>query len=632
MKALPWLGKNGTTRSDSWAALRISFLFFLVAALWIIFSDKLVETLFQDPYWLTLAQTVKGIGFVLVMALLVFLSIHRELAIRRAAQETMRRSEERYRTIVETADEGVWMIDAGGQTIFANAKIGQMLGYPVTGMIGKSVFDFMDDEGQRITKQNLARRSQGTRKQHDFCFRRADGSELWALLSTSPLYDADGQFSAVLAMVSDITSRRQAEQQARERLNMLEALYAGAQRLSESLNMSGLCAAITHSCVEVFDTKLAWVGSTEPDGVVMIQAHYPPNAAYIRSLTVRWDESVHGRGPVGRATRSGQPVVLSDISADPDYAPWRQEALSHGFHSSAAFPLISSNRTLGTLSVYSDHCDYFSPQRIEFFQAFARQAAAAMENVALYAQVREYAAQLERRVAERTAALGESNDELSAFVYMVTHDLRAPLRGMQGLALALLEDYGKTLPDIGQDYARRIIAAAERMEVLIRDLLAYSQVSRAQLKVNATDLADVIDEALNHFEPELGDRRAHIVVQAPMYTVNAHASTLVQIVSNLISNAVKFISAGIEARVRLWAEDRGCYVRLWVEDNGIGIADDDRERIFRAFERLHGIESYSGTGIGLAIVQRGIERMGGSVGVESRIGEGSRFWLELPRV
>ncbi len=619
------------TRSDTWAALRISLLFFLVAALWIIFSDRLVEALFRDPYWLTLAQTVKGIGFVLVMALLVFLSIHKELALRRTTQETVRQSEERYRTIVETADEGVWMIDAGGRTIFANAKMGQMLGCPVTGMIGKSVFDFMDDAGRRITEQNLARRSEGTHEQNNFCFRRTDGSDLWARLLISPFYDAGGRFSAALAMVSDITSRRQAEQQARERLNMLEALYDGAQRLSESLDMSGLCAAITRSCVEAFNTKLAWVGSTEPDGVVMIQAHYPPNAAYMGSLTVRWDDSAEGKGPVGRAIRSGQPVVMPDISVDPDYAPWRQEALSQGFRSSAAFPLISSNRALGTLSVYSDHCNYFSPQRIEFFQAFAHQAAAAMENAALYAQVREYAAQLERRVAERTAALSESNDELSAFVYMVTHDLRAPLRGMQGLAQALLEDYGMMLADVGQDYARRIIAAAERMEILIRDLLAYSQVSRAQLKVNATDLADVIDEALNQIEPELGGRHAHIVVEAPMYMVNAHASTLVQIVANLISNAVKFVAADIKARVRLWAEDRGRYARLWVEDNGIGIADDDRERIFRAFERLHGIERYSGTGIGLAIVQRGIERMGGSVGVESRVGHGSRFWLELPR-
>jgi len=618
-------------RSDVVAALRISLLYFLVSALWIIFSDQVAEALVHNRHWLTLVETMKGIGFVFLTAVLLYFAMYRELAARRRSQETLRHSDERYRTIVETAEEGVWVVDADVRTVFANAKMGQMLQCAPADMVGRSAFEFMDAEGRRITEQNMARRGQGMREQHDFRFQRADGSDLWALLSTSPMYDARGSFNGALAMVTDITPRRQAERQARERLDMLEALYVGAQGLSESLDMGGLCEAITRSCVDAFDAKLAWIGNAESDGHVMIQAHYPPDAGYLRDLTVRWDDSAQGQGPVGRAIRSGRPQVTSDIASDPNFGPWRQQALAQGFLSIASFPLISSRRTLGSLNVYSDRGGFFTPQRLEFFQAYARQAASAMENSTLYSQVREHAAQLERHVAERTAALTESNDALNAFVYMVSHDLRAPLRGMQGLAQALSEDYSNRFDAVGRDYVQRIIAATQRMEALIENLLTYSQVSRTQLQVGFTNLADVIDEALSYMEAELNGRHAHIVVQAPMYPVVAHASTLVQIVANLLSNAVKFVAPDVEAKVRLWAEDHGDSVRLWVEDNGIGIATGDRERIFRAFERLHGLETYSGTGIGLAIVRRGVEQMGGTVGVDSCPGEGSCFWLELPR-
>jgi signal transduction histidine kinase len=117
---------------------------------------------------------------------------------------------------------------------------------------------------------------------------------------------------------------------------------------------------------------------------------------------------------------------------------------------------------------------------------------------------------------------------------------------------------------------------------------------------------------------------------APSQVV-AHPTTLAQAVANLLSNAVKFVAPGTRPRVRVWAEESEGWVRLWVEDNGIGIAPDDHERIFRVFERLHGVDVYPGTGIGLAIVRRGVERMGGRVGVESELGKGSRFWIELPR-
>ena len=240
--------------------------------------------------------------------------------------------------------------------------------------------------------------------------------------------------------------------------------------------------------------------------------------------------------------------------------------------------------------------------------------------------------QAANRNLEATAArLRETNEELEAFVYSVSHDLRAPLRAMEGFAQALLEDYGEGMDPTARDYAGRIIAAARRMDVLIQDLLAYSRVSRTEVRLGSVALERVIQDVLQELEAEIREKNAQVLVEEPLPLVQAHYTILCQVLSNLLSNAVKFVAEGVRPRVRMWAEERGEWIRLWVEDNGIGIPPEYYERIFRIFERLHGIETYPGTGVGLAIVKKGVERMGGRVGVESEVGQGSRFWIELYR-
>ncbi|MBD2088726.1 CHASE3 domain-containing protein [Microcoleus sp. FACHB-1515] len=244
-------------------------------------------------------------------------------------------------------------------------------------------------------------------------------------------------------------------------------------------------------------------------------------------------------------------------------------------------------------------------------------------------EVQQLNASLEQRVQERTAQLQEANEEMEAFSYSVAHDLRAPLRGMQGFAEALLEDYGDRLDSEGREYAQFIIASAQRLETLIQDLLAYSRLSRAELPLRAIDLNGVVAEAIQQLENDLIRSQAQMIIQFNLPSVTGHRSTLIQVVSNLISNAVKFVAEGVRPKVEISAEKQGDRVRLWVIDNGIGIEDKYYSRIFRVFERLHGVEAYPGTGVGLAIVRKGTERMGGSVGVESKLDAGSRFWIEL---
>ncbi len=240
----------------------------------------------------------------------------------------------------------------------------------------------------------------------------------------------------------------------------------------------------------------------------------------------------------------------------------------------------------------------------------------------------DHAANLEHLVQERTAALTASNKQMELFIYTVAHDLRAPLRTMQGFSTLLLEEAGHGLSEAARSFAGRISRSAQFMDALLRDLLAFSQLSQAEIQLLPIKLETVVGAVLSSLAGEIQEANARVELLPPWPAVLAHEATVGQALANLVRNALKFVADGVQPVVKIWAEERDGWVRLWVEDKGIGIAPEYQEQIFGLFKRLHG-ERFAGTGLGLAILQKGVERMGGRVGLESSTGQGSRFWLEL---
>lgn len=237
-----------------------------------------------------------------------------------------------------------------------------------------------------------------------------------------------------------------------------------------------------------------------------------------------------------------------------------------------------------------------------------------------------------RRSAERNEELEQVNRTLESFAYTVSHDLRAPLRNMQGYVRALTEDCADRLHENGRGYLRSIEEVATKMDVLIGDVLEFSRIARVELPREPVNLRATVEEACALLKNVADEKGATVSTEiAPDWVVSAHHQTLVQVLTNLLSNALKFVPAGLKPEVRLWAERRNSSrIRLWVEDNGIGIDAANHQRIFEVFHRLHGEEMYPGTGIGLALVKKSMERLGGQAGVQSSVGKGSRFWIELP--
>jgi len=232
-------------------------------------------------------------------------------------------------------------------------------------------------------------------------------------------------------------------------------------------------------------------------------------------------------------------------------------------------------------------------------------------------------------LAMTTAKLQDSLEQLEAFSYSLSHDMRGPLRAIRSFAELVLEERGEQIGLPARDHLERVVSSAVRLQRLIEDVLAFSQVSRQEVKAEAVDVEKLLDSIIAEL-PEMQPPKAEILIRRPIPLAKGQQASLTQCITNLLDNAVKFVPPGTLPKIHIWGESVGQQMRLWFVDNGIGIDEAAQRHLFHLFYRVRNQDEYPGRGIGLAIVRKAVERMNGSVGVGSAPGKGSRFWIRLP--
>lgn len=524
----------------------------------------------------------------------ILVQIH-DITERTRAEEKLRRSEERYRNIVDTAREGIWLIDSNRIITFVNRRMTELLGYSEEEMTGRPLFDFMDGEARREAEQYLAQSKQNGHRSHDFRFRHKDGQEVSTLITTSPMSDGRGKTTKTLGMVTDITERILAEKELRKSEKKLRHV------LDNSVDVVYELSAENHLYNYISSSALRVLGIS-PNDLIQYGRDKLTNLIYEedREAVTKYYQHVLSMPQEQEAHQHGEPMSVEyRIRYNESECRWMREtsrAVSNGNNLPIAI--------IGTIRDITNRKE---------------------ADMVIHRMNRE----LEQRVAERTIELEVSNKELESFSYSVSHDLRAPLRSIDGFSKILLEDYLESLGDRGQNYLQRIRAASQRMGQLIDDLLTLSRVTRNSVNRVELNLGTIANSLIQEYQRAQPERTLQFRNSSDII-VYADANLTRILLKNLLNNAWKFSSRRDDAVIELGVmnnEDEKIY---FIRDNGVGFDMAYAHKLFGAFQRLHPVSEFEGTGIGLATVQRILHKHGGRIWAEGAVGQGATFYFTLP--
>jgi PAS domain S-box-containing protein len=493
------------------------------------------------------------------------LGIATDITERHRAEEAVRASEVRYRRIVEMANQGIWIVDLDGQTTFANEKMAQMLACSVDELTGVSPLDFLDAQGRALFGEHLEMHRSGRSRQSELLFRAKDGSERWTIVDSSPVLDESGQQTGSFAAVIDVTERRIAQDALR-----VAAMVDSSDDAIIGKTLEGIVTSWNAGAHRLFGyTADEMIGRS-------ISCLIPPG---------REDEEPE----ILRQLASGR-VVRSDTVRTRKDGREIDVSLTCSPVRDAAGILIGASKVVR---------DITERRRAEVALARAKDAAEA------------------------------ANRELEAFSYSVAHDLRAPLRGMNGFAQLLLDTYSGKLDPEAQDWLQEILLNAKKMADLIDGLLALARVTRSDLKAESADLSAIVRETAARLHSAEPDRAVDITVEDAL-RASVDLRLARALFANLLENAWKFTGKVPSARIEFGAIDKDGAPVFYVRDNGAGFDMAFAKKLFAPFQRLHTAHEFPGTGIGLATVQRIVLRHGGRVWAEGVVNGGATFYFTFP--
>ncbi len=297
--------------------------------------------------------------------------------------KALEESEAQYRLLVDNLNQGLSIINPQGIITFVNPGLCELLGYSRGEIIGRKVFDFLDQSNQEILRDQLNRRQRGETTPYEIEWIRKDGEKIIALITPMPIFDDEGRFQSAFAVITDITDRKQAEAQAQEHLHSLNLLIAGVGKLAKLRDPDAMVQEICQLVVDAFDTRLVWLGRVESKGCIRPLYWAGEMADCLKEMKICLDDPTASQGPVGQAIKAGKPKLINDMGREAAGTPWVVAARDRGYQSLATFPLMSGLQAFACLNIYSDRPNFFTPERVDLLQAFAGIGAAAVDNATL---------------------------------------------------------------------------------------------------------------------------------------------------------------------------------------------------------------------------------------------------------
>ena len=554
-------------------------------------------------------------------------------------EEALHKSEALFRAISEQIPDSLFLLDLEDpdvhvKIIYANEAASVMHGYPLEEIIGRSIAFLNDPVTTEKMPGRVERLLAGETLVFEGVHRRKDDT-VFPVEVTSRMIDYSGRKVAV-ALDRDISERKRAEEALKLKVEQLDALNRASRAVTAFLELDQVLAEIVSLAGEVAATDYTSVMLVDECGHMGQSAENVPGVLAI-------EYRMRDGGLTSWIVRSRQAVIVDEIGEDGAIIPYLGEGAPRlanphlvkvGVKSLAGLPLMAQDRLLGVLYLYSRRPNAFR-DLLTLLTAFANQVAIAIENARLHEQARREIAERQRAEAELqtyAARLERSNRELESFAYIASHDLKEPLRKIQAFGDRLQAKYGEVLNEQGRDYLIRIQSAAIRMQALIDGLLIYSRVTTKTQPFVPVDLNAVVREVLADLEVRIEQLAAQVEVE-DLPTIEADPLQMRQLFQNLIGNALKFHRQNVVPLVRVRRElldgGEGQY-RITVEDNGIGFDEKYLDRLFQVFQRLHGRSEYEGTGMGLAICRKIVERHGGHITARGVPGQGAAFIVTLP--
>ncbi|HEV8608377.1 MAG TPA: PAS domain S-box protein [Tepidisphaeraceae bacterium] len=506
----------------------------------------------------------------------LFTVIIRDISERRGAEEALRKSEESFRLLVDGVQEyAILMLDRDGRVASWNAGAERIKGYKAEEIIGKnfSIFYPPDEAATGKPAVELNEAAETGRCEDEAWRVRKDGTRFWASVLITALRDEAGELRGFSKVTRDISARREAEQALRESEGRLRAIVETAVDAIITIDEDGAVSTFNPAAMRLFGYAPEEVIGKNVN-LLMPAPYHAEHDGYLRNYMTSGVKKIIGIGREVTGRRK-------------DGTPFPME-------------LAVSETLLGNRRIFTGIVRDISERK-----------------------------RAEQDLARQAEELARSNVELERFAYVASHDLQEPIRTVQSFTQLLQRRCGEAIKGDGEEYMQFIVGGVQRMQTLISDLLSYSRVNSQGAAFARADCKEIISRVLGNLAASIQSKGAEVAVE-PLPVVMGDATQLGQLFQNLLGNALKFHGKR-PPRLRVAAREKAGEWVFSVQDNGIGIAREYFERIFIIFQRLHTIEEYGGTGIGLAICKKIVERHGGRIWLESIVGEGTTFYFSIPK-